>query len=331
MLNVAVIGLGAISQTHIEAIHRMQNARLAAVCDIDIDKKGNVPGVPFYTDIDTMCREVKLDCVHICLPHYLHVPVAQKLADYGIHIFMEKPAGLNTQDVQQLLEIQRNGKIKLGICLQHRYDKTTICARHLITSGRFGALRGMRAMVAWDRTEGYYSRDPWRRTIRQSGGGVMLSQAIHTLDLMLYLGGEVEWVKGLAGNLLLENIEVEDTATGCIHFCSGINGVFYSTVTHCRNDSVELELVFEKKVLLLAHEKLYTVEEEGPAEILAENDRICLGKNYYGSGHYRAISSFYQSISENTDDYIPVSEGMRSVRLIDAVMESANRNTRVTV
>ena len=91
MLKAAVIGLGAISQTHIEAIRMMPDARLAAVCDIDPAKR--IQGIPFYTDIDTLCREVKPDVVHICLPHYLHVPVARRLASYGIHIFMEKPAG----------------------------------------------------------------------------------------------------------------------------------------------------------------------------------------------------------------------------------------------
>lgn len=327
MLKAAVIGLGAISQTHIEAIRMMQDARLAAACDIDPAKR--IQGVPFYTDIDTLCREVKPDVVHICLPHYLHVPVARKLASYGIHIFMEKPAGCNLEDARGLLEIPDT--VKLGVCLQHRYDKAVLRAKEILASGEYGALKGMRASVAWDRTSNYYTKDPWRGTIRQSGGGVMLSQAIHTLDLMLFLGGDVEWVKGLSGNLLLEDIEVEDTAAGCIHFRSGINGVFYSTVTHCWNDTVELELVFENRILMLAHEQLSTVEEYGSGQILEENDRICLGKNYYGSGHYQAIRSFYDSIQNGTEEYVPVREAMRSVQLIDGIMLSSERKERVAL
>ncbi len=331
MLNAVVIGLGAISQTHIEAIRMMKDVRLAAVCDIDPAKKDRVPGVPFYTDMDVMLREVKPDCAHICLPHYLHVPVAQKLAALGIHIFMEKPAGINTKDASQLLKIQEEGRVKLGICLQHRYDKAVLCAKELIASENFGKLKGMRAMIAWDRTKDYYTKDSWRGTIWESGGGVMLSQAVHTLDLMLFLGGKAQWVKGLAGNLLLEDIEVEDTAAGCIHYESGINGVFYSTVTHCWNDTVELELVFENKILMLAHEKLTTVEEFDEGQVLAENNRICLGKNYYGSGHYQAIRSFYDSVYNDTMEYVPASEAIRSVRLIDGVMRSSETKTRVSL
>lgn len=331
MFNVAVIGLGAISQTHIEAIRMMDDVRLAAVCDIDPAKEAMVPGVPFYTDIDTMCCREQLDCAHICLPHYLHVPTAFKLASYGIHIFMEKPAGLNTQDAQRLLQIQQEGKVKLGICLQHRYDKAVICAKELIDSQRFGALKGMRAMVAWDRTSNYYTKDLWRGTIRESGGGVMLSQAIHTLDLMVLLGGEIQWVKGMTGNLLLEDIEVEDTAVGHIHYRNNTNGVFYTTVTHCYNDTVELELVFENRIVMIAHEKLAAVSDDGSSEILAENDQIRLGKNYYGSGHFRAIRSFYDAVIHDTDDYVPVTEAIKSVQLIDAVMLSSRNKERIVL
>lgn len=328
MLKIAIIGLGVISVAHIDAIQHQPDVELVAVCDIDPGKKNLVPSARFYTDIEIMCENEQIDCAHVCLPHHLHVPVALQLAKHGIHVFLEKPAGLNAEDAARLLTAEEIYGVKIGICLQNRYNNTTQYLRKLIEKGTYGRLIGMRAMVAWDRRENYYDKDPWRGKTDQAGGGVMLSQAIHTLDLLCLFGGQVEWVSGLSGNLLLEEIEVEDTAAGYIRYTNGAGAIFYTTVTHCKNDSIEIELVFEKKTLHL--DDLLLVEKSDSGSILlAENDRIVRGKNYYGAGHTKAIAAFYRSIVHGTVEYITVEEAMRSIKLIDAVLQSAKTKARV--
>src|SRR3954447_27074781 len=121
MLKVAVIGLGDISKIHIPAIQANPNAELVAVCDINESLKDTVSGVNFYNDYHEMLEKEVLDCVHNCLPHYLHFPVTKACVEKGVHVFQEKPLGLNTEEGQALVNLEEHSDVKIGVCLQNRY------------------------------------------------------------------------------------------------------------------------------------------------------------------------------------------------------------------
>lgn len=328
MLRIGIAGLGVISTVHLEAISRIEEAEVAAVCDIDSRKKDKVPGAAFYTDLETMLRNENLDCLHICLPHYLHVPAVILAARFGVSVFVEKPAGIDTKDVEKLMADTGIEKVNVGVCLQNRYNNTTKKMLEILEQGTYGKLKGCKAIVTWDRTGDYYTKDPWRGKRSQSGGGVMLSQAIHTLDLLELFCGNPVWVKGLSGNMLLEEIEVEDTACAHIAFEDGISAVFYGTVTHCSNSSIELEIVTENAVFYIKNNRLILLENHKET-VLAEDSILPGGKDYYGYSHYNAIREFYQELEGKDGSHISLDEAVKVNRLIDGIIKSGKKGERI--
>ena len=329
MLRIGIAGLGVISEVHRKAIGSLQGeAEVTAVCDCDIRKKEKALETVFYTDLAQMLKNESLDCLHICLPHHLHVPAAKLAASMGVSVFMEKPAGLNTEDIDALLQNEDLNHIHLGVCFQHRYDASVQKMLKILEEGSYGKLLGCKAAVTWNRTGDYYNRDPWRGKKAEAGGGVMLSQAVHTMDLMELFCGKPVWTKGMAGNLLLEDIEVEDTACSFTMFEKDVHGVFYGTVTHCRNSSAELEVTTEKGTFFLRNDKL-TVLKDGQESVLAEDHAEGGGKDYYGYSHSRAIREFYHMLAGSGGFCISLREARKVSVLIDKIQESAKTGKRV--
>lgn len=327
MLKVGIAGLGVISHMHMEAISKMEDAEITAVCDCNPDKKQQVPGMKFYENLDDMLNE-PLDCLHICLPHYLHVPTAIQAAQHGISIFMEKPAGLDSQNLNPLISLEETYGVKLAVCLQNRYNNTTQMMKEILQRGTYGKLKGCKAIVTWNRVHGYYDKDLWRGRLREAGGGVMLSQAIHTLELMCEFCGDIGWVKGFTGNLLLENIEVEDTACAHIQFKSGTSGIFYGSVTHCNNSSIEMEIVLEEAVLQIKNNELRSLQNHEEKVIAADN-LSSDGKDYYGSSHCQAIRAFYNELMYGNGSYVSIGDTLRVSKLIDGIIDSSQKGRRV--
>lgn len=330
MLKAAVAGLGAISPVHLDTIACTPNAELVAVCDCKPEKKDVVQGVPFYTDLETMLDEEKPDVLHICLPHHLHVPVARMAAARGIHVFMEKPPALDCEELKQLYDLEKTTGVKLGICLQNRYNNTTMEMKRLLESGVSGAIQGCKAVLTWNRPIGYYEKDPWRGKKNEAGGGVMLSQAIHTLDLMTVLCGKPLVVSGKVGNLSLPQIGVEDSAMAQIEFENHVRGLFYGSVGYTRDAAIELEIACERGVYRIADGKLWQIRE-AEQMLLAEDIPVRSGKSYYGGGHREAVRRFYRSVEENVCDYITVQDARACMELIDGVNRSSREGCAVRI
>jgi len=328
MIRTAIIGLGAISIAHISAISKCRQVELVAVCDVNSEKRSVLPHIPFYEDFEEMFAEEELDAVHICLPHHLHTMVSRKAAENKIHIFVEKPIGIGFQDFESMLFLEETYGVCVGVCLQNRYNKTSQRIKKIIESKEYGDLKGIKAILAWNRGMDYYFKDPWRGAVSGAGSGLLLSQAIHTIDLLAFLAGEVEWVKGATGNLLLEEIEVEDTAMAYIKHLNGVGSVFFGTVIHCINSNVEMEFVFENNVVYMNDDQLFLINE-GERKILAKNHKISEGKKYYGAGHTLAIKQFYSSINNDKQDYISVQDAYECIKIIDGILKSDKKNEKI--
>lgn len=322
MLKAAVAGLGAISHVHLDTIARTSQAKLVAVCDCKPEKEGVVPGVPFYTDVEAMLEAEQPDVLHICLPHHLHVPVAKMAAARGIHVFMEKPPALDCEELKQLYGLEMQTGIRLGICLQNRYNNTTTELKRRLDCEEGGKIRGCKAVLTWNRPLSYYENDPWRGKWNEAGGGVMLSQAIHTLDLMTVFCGKPLTVSGKVGNLSLPQIGVEDSAMAQIGFQNGVRGLFYGSVGYTRDAAIELEIHCERAVYRIADGKLWKIREAEQV-LLAQDTPVRSGKSYYGSGHLEAVRRFYRSVEENICDYITVQDSRACMELIDGVNRSS--------
>lgn len=321
-LRVGIIGLGDISMIHLHAIKSSNNAELVAVCDIDETKSNLIENVNFYTDYIEMIKEEKLDCVHICLPHYLHYPVTKEVANLGVNVLLEKPLCLDTEEAENFKELSDKVDSNICICLQNRYNNTVEKLKDIIDSGVYGKVVGIKGLVAWSRPKDYYTVKPWRGQMESAGGGVMINQSVHTLDLMQLLGGKIKSIKGNIDNFLDYDIEVEDTVNAVVNFENGARGIFFATVANATNSSVEIEVVLENGIFTIKDSKLYR-HIDGELIEIAEDERLSGSKHYYGASHGKLIDKYYECLLNNTKDYIHIEDSITSIRMIDLIRYSS--------
>lgn len=330
MLKIAVIGLGDISNIHIPAIQANEGAELVAVCDIDESLKDSVANVNFYTNYLEMLEKETLDCVHICLPHHLHYPATKACVEKGVHVFQEKPLARNAEEGLALVKLEEENKtIKIGVSFQNRVNETVEKLREIIYSGEYGKVIGIKGLVTWHRPKAYYDVKPWRGKMEYAGGGVMINQSIHTLDLMQLMGGEISTIRGSIDNLVDYGYEVEDTASACIQFVNGATGLFFATNANAINSSVEFQVVLEKGKFTIKDSILTSADESGKKVELMEDMKLPGSKFYYGASHAKLINQFYTCIEKDLQDYIHVKDAQVSMEMIHAICRSSETKKEV--
>ena len=308
---VGIVGCGGIAQVHAGSLMQLPQVKIAACADIRFEraqamaeKTGCVP----YASMEEMLEKEQLDVVHLCTPHYLHVPMAALAAEKGIAVFTEKPPVISYEQWETLQEAAK--KVPLGICFQNRYNANTREAERIIASGEYGKLVGSRAFVTWQRTVPYYVESGWRGTWATEGGGALINQAIHTLDLMVRFMGKPETVEAHMANHHLKNvIEVEDTLEAYMLF-GGRPGIFFATTAYSQNAPIMLELQLEGATLRLQNDALEIMEPGKPAQVRTFTQPDKLGKGYWGNGHLPCIADFYDALENKR----PFQNDIESVR-----------------
>jgi UDP-N-acetyl-2-amino-2-deoxyglucuronate dehydrogenase len=322
----AVVGCGDVSVVHLQAIEKL-DIELVGVCDTDQDRATAAAeryGVPRFADHRQLLRAVRPDVVHVCTPHDQHTEVAVDCLEAGVAVLVEKPVAHTVAEAQRLIAAaDRHPEVKVGICLQNRYNATTRAARDLLASGELGALRGGSATVLWHRDAAYYRSRPWRGRKARSGGGVLINQAIHTLDLLEVLLGDVVRVRGHAGRYALDDIDVEDTASMVLDHAGGARSVMFATVGNVVDAPVTIEIVTERAVLLIRGD-LTVSHADGRVETVAEPVAGTDGRAYWGASHHLLIADFYASLADPEPFWIGPREGARSLRLIHRLYQGDN-------
>jgi UDP-N-acetyl-2-amino-2-deoxyglucuronate dehydrogenase len=320
----AVIGCGTISVVHLGAITSLDGVDLVGVCDTDADRAaavGRTYGVPWFKDHAELLATVRPQVVHICTPHNEHVPVAIDALDAGVAVLLEKPVGHTVAEAERLIAAnRRNPDVKVGVCLQNRYNTSVQTARALLRTGELGRVLGASATLLWHRDPAYYEARPWRGRVRESGGGVLINQAIHTLDLLQWLLGDVVEVHGYTGRHALDGVvDVEDTASVLLDHANGARSVLFATVTNITDAPVTLEIVTERAVLVIRGDLTVTYLDDGRTETVAERRVDTGGKAYWGASHELLIADFYRTLDQPQPFWIDPEEGTRSLRLVDRV------------
>jgi UDP-N-acetyl-2-amino-2-deoxyglucuronate dehydrogenase len=329
MTGGAVIGCGTISVVHLAAITSLDGVDLVGVCDTDADRAAEVGdkyGVPWFTDHAELLATVRPQAVHICTPHNQHVPVAIDSLDAGVAVLVEKPVAHTVGEAERLLAANRaHPGVQVGVCLQNRYNASVQAARTLLGTGELGSVLGGSATLLWHRDPAYYEARPWRGRVRESGGGVLINQAIHTLDLLQWLLGDVVDVRGNTGRYALDGVvDVEDTASVVLDHAGGARSVLFATVTNVTDDPVTLEIVTERAVLLIRGDLTVTYLDDGRTETVAERVVDTGGKAYWGASHDLLIADFYRSLDQPQPFWIDPDEGTRSLRLVDRIYRLNN-------
>ena len=299
MYKVSVIGCGGIAQGHGAVLTALDGVQLTACCDI-VPEKAAAFAEKFrctpYTDFEELLEKEKPDAVHLCTPHYLHTPMAVKAAEMGIHVFTEKPPVISREEWDFLQKAAE--KVRIGICVQNRYNPNVQKALEMLSSGAMGAVKGGRACVFWDRGADYYASGDWRGKWKTEGGGALINQSIHTLDLLLmFLGRPDKVLCHMANRHLQGVIEVEDTVEAYVE-CKGCRGIFFATNAYAGNAPVLVEIVTEKGLMRLEGDGLDIIRD-GKKETFQFEMPTPMGKSYWGSGHYACVQDFYRCMQEN--------------------------------
>jgi predicted dehydrogenase len=287
-LRYGIIGLKGIGRRHFQTVRDHKQCDLVAVADIDealARKVTNDLGITSYTDYRDMLKKESLDVVSIATPHNLHGSIGRDCLEAGAHVLMEKPLALRVSEADLLIEAARKNGVKLGVCHQYRTFRVSQTLKNLIDSRAIGNI--MRVLWSWGhlRQQSYYDQDPWRGTFSHAGGGILMSQASHELDLLCWLFGKPLQVTAMIANQL-HPIQVEDTASVQVRFANGALGSFQFTLNQPKGYSIR-QIAGDRGVLMIPNVKSLWGDE---------NDEILLG-NFGGSVH-SSFTEFTESKHE---------------------------------
>lgn len=298
-LRSAIVGCGGIAQVHARALSEMPEAELIAFADVIPERAETMAGKyggRAYSSLDELLDHEKIDVLHICTPHYLHTPMARQAAELDINVFTEKPPVI---DRQQWTEFKQLGdKVRVGICFQNRYNGSTRALKDLLSTGEPGKVLGSRGFVTWRRDAPYYTESGWRGALSTEGGGALINQAIHTLDLMAYFLGPGQVLGASLSNRHLKGIiEVEDTLEAALDF-GDARGLFYAATAYSLDAPIIFELACENATLRLEGERFTRIWRDGrmEQEDYTAPDPTVPGKSYWGSSHRRCIEDFYRCV-----------------------------------
>ncbi len=331
-LGVGLLGCGVISDTHIAAIAGVSDARLVAVCDKNetaARAKADQAGCDYYLDYTEMLKRDDIHIIDIVVPSGLHAKLGIDAAKAGKHVICTKPIDITLEAIDALIAAGDSNGVKIAATHQLRGYPVYIRAADAMASGRLGRPTYANAVVPWYRSDTYYS-DGWHGTKALDGGGALINQSIHYIDLLLYIMGRASKVAGFAATLGHDNIEVEDMASAAVLFESGAQATIQgSTCTH-RGRPARLEIHGTKgNIHYEADEiRLWDIEGEeiqearGPVKATAAADpRAGLERGI--AAHTSQIADVVAAIKEDRDPRLSGREARRAVELILSIYKSS--------
>ena len=319
-LRVGIIGCGRISVMHFDAAQKLDMAELVACADIKEDraiKAAESYGIVAYTDYKEMIEKEKLDAVHLCLPHYLHSEVAIYAMRHGLDVITEKPMDIDVKSAEEAVAVAKETGRKFGVIFQCRYNDASQLVKQALDSGKLGKVLSARSTLTWFRPDDYYEDSDWKGTWDKEGGGVVIDQAIHSIDLVRWLiDSEVESVSCNMANRGHSSVIVEDTAEGFITFKNGARYGFWCMNNYACDEPIEIKLFCEHGKVTLTYTDAFISYSDGTSEEAHKAAQKTQGKEYWGNSHARQISNFYQTCLGYEELEIDGNEALKTHRLI---------------
>lgn len=336
---VGIIGCGNIFTRHAYSVKANENAELVAVCDNKEDraiKWAEELGVKYYTDYKEMIDKEEIDVVHICTPHYLHSEMAIYALNRGKHVMTEKPMAIKLSDAQDMVKAAKDNYRVLGVIFQNRYNKGSVLAKQTLESGKLGKILSAKLSVTWCRPDEYYLNSDWKGTWDKEGGGVVIDQSIHTMDLLRWLiDCDIDYIDANISNRAHEIIQVEDSAEGVIKYKNGVLTGFYAINYYSYDAQVEIEIHCEKGLVNIKAARATITYNDGRIEI-ADNDPneefpFKGGKSYWGVSHLKQIDNFYDALMNGKQPDITGEEALKTQEMICAIYESGKEKRRIVL
>src|SRR5918998_119056 len=355
-LRFGILGCGVIGPHHALAIAGLQSAKLVAVADVVPElaqELADEHGCSAYPGLEEMLSGVDLDAVCVCTPSGMHAEGAIAALEAGKHVVIEKPVDVTLEAADRLIEAQRTTGKGVAVVSQHRFDAATQAVHEALDRGRFGRLTSGSAEVRWWRSQSYYDSGGWRGTWELDGGGVLVNQAIHSIDLLQWLMGEVVEVTAHTGLLAHERIEVEDTAVAILKFEGGALGTILATTAAFPGLTTRIAVhgdrgsaIIDDDILSYFHAAGEGQEGEaygaGGGENQAEQVMEQYGEAATGAGagadpgrlsmaHREQIQDFVEALREAREPLVNLEEGRKPLAIIQGIYASARTGGPVRI
>jgi predicted dehydrogenase len=334
---IGLIGGGNISETHARAARALAGVEIAAVYGTNAEKVERLccehGGKP-YSDFEQFLMHRPMDLVAIGSPSGLHAAQGIAATKHKLHVLTEKPIDITTERADALIAEAERAGVKLGVFFQDRCKPDILRVKNAVEAGALGRPILADARVKWYRPPEYYANSRWRGTWALDGGGALINQAVHTVDLMLWLFGDVVSVQA-ASKTALHAIEAEDTLTALLQFANGALGVLQATTSVYPGYPRRLELTGSEGTLIIEQDRLLAADLRKPHEGLlhvGDADQNASASSPVVSdarGHQAVLEDFLKAIETNTKPRCDGREGRRSLALVEAIYTACRTGQRV--
>ncbi len=344
-IGFGIVGCGVIAPTHRKAVQACPDAELVAVCDVD-EAKGKAfaaesGGLRFHRDFEKLAGDPEVDVVCVCTPSGLHAECVMAAAAAGKHAFCEKPLDIDRNRMTQMIAACRHAGVKLGCVFQSRTSPDSIKARQAIAAGTLGRMVLGDAFLKSYRSQAYYNSAGWRGTWALDGGGALMNQGVHGVDLLLWLmNDDVERVFARCAHHV-RDIEVEDTSVAVLEFKGGAYGTIIGATSCNPGEKRRLELHGKLGTICVTGTKItrwaVTDEDDGraqdvqPPETVTDEGTTGDNRAVTAEGHVWLIDDMVRAVREDRDPYITGESARKAVDLILAIYDSARTGQDVPV
>src|SRR6266852_470911 len=347
-----IVGCGVIGPIHAEAIASLPDAQLAAVTDIIPERAQKLAaqyGATPYTDFQEMLTRERKDVVIVCTPSGMHREHTCRVMRSGRHVIIEKPMEISLSAIDEMLRVQQENHVKLAVISQHRFDPASLQVHNLLQEKAFGRLVLGNVIVPWWRSQAYYDSGAWRGTWRLDGGGVLMNQSIHSIDLLQWFMGPVRSIYAYT-DTLAHRMETEDVAVAVLRFANGALGTIAATTGAYPGVTTRIELfgsqgsaIIENDELTLLHLARDEKEAAGDYGVITKTKPTEPGQEPNSSGasanpaaivansHALQIADMIRAIRENGTPLVDGYAGRQPVEIILSIYESARTHREVTL
>ena len=348
-----IVGCGTISRVHADAINQLENASLTAAFSRNSERQKSFSesfGIAGYSDYKEFLSREDLDVVVLCTPNGTHLDYGMEAADAGKHLVIEKPLEITTGRARKLIDHCRNKGVRLAVIYQNRFIEDVQRMKQAIDDGLIGEIVMARASIKWYRDQSYYKDAPWRGSLELDGGGALINQGIHTVDLLYWMAGPVASVQAFKGTLTHEEITGEDNLTASLKFENGALGVLEAStsVIPAQNRIIEVHGTKGTAFLdgddfrLLADNGLEASAEAGTEHDPADNAARGGSKatsagaaspmaGFKGSHHLAQYRAILDQLNRGVDPVVTGEESLKSLAMVEAAYASADREKAVSV
>lgn len=334
-LGISIIGCGIISEVQAEAIKRSANANLVSVYSRDSENArriGEKFQVPWSTEYENILSDERIDLVSVCTPSGTHLDYGKRAAEAGKHVVVEKPIEVSLERGKQLIAACRANNVRLAVIYQSRFEPEILKMKRLIEAGSLGKIFLADAIVKWHRKQEYYESADWRGTLALDGGGVLINQAIHTIDLLLWMVGSVHSLSGYIGTLTHEGIECEDNAVATLRFQNGALGIIEGSTSVVPPMARRLAIHATKGSAILTGNKL-VIEKKSELDPRLSNSSTTTTtgaqKGYSSEPHQRQFEAIVEAIHSGAETPVSGEEALQSLSIVLGIYESAKRQQQV--